>query len=51
MFCVDMGHFLIFFNSFFVFFMYTVFGIPDLEKRKKKEESSHWPATRIFVQK
>ena len=35
MFYVDMGH-LIFFYSFFVFFMCTVFGIPDIERRKKR---------------
>ena len=34
MFYVDMGHFL-FFDSFFVFFMFTMFGIPDIERRKK----------------
>ena len=32
---------------FFEFFMFTIFGIP--ERRKKKEESSQRPATRIFV--
>ena len=36
MFCVDMGYFLIFFNMFFVFFMFTIFGIPDIERRKEK---------------
>ena len=41
MFCIDMGHFLFF----------TIFGTPDIERRKKKEESSHRPATRIFVRK
>ena len=29
-----MGHFL-FFDSFFVFFMFTIFGIPDIERRKR----------------
>ena len=38
-----------FLTFFFVFFMFTIFGIPDMERRKKKEESSHRPATRIFV--
>ena len=33
MFYVDIGHF---FNSFSVFFMFTVFGIPDIESRKKR---------------
>ena len=33
MFCVDMGHFLIFFC---IFFMFTNFGIPDIERRKRK---------------
>ena len=49
MFYVDMGRFLLFLH-FFVFFMFTVFGIPDIERRKK-EESSYRPATRIFVRK
>ena len=40
---------LIFFLLFFA--MFTVFGIPDIERRKKKEKSSHRPATRIFVRK
>ena len=51
MFCVDIGHFFTFFNSFFLFFMFTIFAIPDIERRKKKEESSPRPATRIFVRK
>ena len=33
MFCVDMGHFL---NVFCIFFMSTNFGIPDIERRKRK---------------
>ena len=33
MFCVDMGHFL---NFFCIFFMFTNFGIPDIERRKRK---------------
>ena len=33
LFCVDMGHFLI---SFLYFFMFTNFGIPDIERRKRK---------------
>ena len=33
MFCVDMGHF---FNYFCIFFMFTNFGIPDIERRKRK---------------
>ena len=33
MFCVDMGHFL---NFFLYFFMFTNFGIPDIERRKRK---------------
>ena len=32
-------------------FMFTIFGIPNIERRKKKEESSHRPSTRIFVPK
>ena len=32
MFCVDMGLFL---TVFFVFFMFTIFGIPDIERRKR----------------
>ena len=51
MFCIDVCYFSNFFNSFFVFFMFTVFGIPDIERRKKKDESSRRPATRIFVRK
>ena len=48
MFCVDI---VLFFNSSFLYFlfMFTIFGIPDIERRKKKEESSLRPATRIFV--
>ena len=42
---------LYFFDSFFVFFMFTIFGIPDIERRKIKDESSDRPATRIFVRK
>ena len=41
--CIDI------FYLIFVFFMFTIFGIPDIERRKKKEESSHRPATRIPV--
>ena len=26
----------LFFDSFFVFFMFTVIGIPDIERRKKR---------------
>ena len=33
MFCVDMGHF---FNFSCIFFMFTNFGIPDIERRKRK---------------
>ena len=33
MFCVDMVHF---FNLFLYFFMFTNFGIPDIERRKRK---------------
>ena len=33
MFCVDMDHF--FLLTFFVFFMFTIFGIPDTERRKR----------------
>ena len=33
MFCVDMSHF---FLSFLYFFMFTNFGIPDIERRKGK---------------
>ena len=33
MFCVGMGHFLIFFC---ILFMFTDFGIPDIERRKRK---------------
>ena len=33
MFCVDMGHFLI---LFLYFFMFANFGIPDIERRKRK---------------
>ena len=40
-----------FLTVFFVFFMFTIYGIPVIEGRKKKEESSHRPATRIFVRK
>ena len=49
MFCVDMGHFFIFLTVFFEFYMFTIFVIPDIERRKKKEESFHRPVTRIFV--
>ena len=45
-----MGHFLIFLDSFFVFFMFTIFGIANIERIKNKEESSQRPATRIFVE-
>ena len=52
MFCVDRAIYLfIFLTVFFVFFMFTIFGIPIIESRKKKEESSPRPATRIFVRK
>ena len=33
MFCVDMGHFI---KKFCIFFMFTNFGIPDIERRKRK---------------
>ena len=49
MFCVGMGRFVISFDRFFEFFMFIIFGTPDIERRKKEEESSHRPATRIFV--
>ena len=32
--CLEMFHFLCF-DSFFVFFMFTIFGIPDIERRKR----------------
>ena len=32
-----MGHLFIFFC---IFFMFTIFGIPDIERRKKKEKGS-----------
>ena len=35
MFCVDMGHFVIFLKKNVVFFMFTIFGIPDIERRKR----------------
>ena len=35
MFCVDMGHF---FNFFVFFLMFTNFGIPDIERRKRKRK-------------
>ena len=34
MFCVDMG-LSFFFDNFVVFFMFTIFGIPDIERRKR----------------
>ena len=40
MFYVDMGH-LKKINSFFVFFMFTVFGIPNIERRKEKRNIKH----------
>ena len=33
MFCVDMGHF---FKKILDFFMFTNFGIPDIDRRKRK---------------
>ena len=47
LFCVDMGHFLIF---LYFFYVYKFWDFRYREK-KEKEESSHRPATRIFVRK
>ena len=46
--CDDMGHFLIFFVFFFYVYKYWA---SRYRKKKEKEESSHRPATGIFVRK
>ena len=48
LFCDDMGHFIIF--LYFVFYVYKYWD-SRYRKKKEKEESSHRPATRIFVRK
>ena len=48
MFCVDMGHFL---KKMLHFFYVHKFWDSRYRKKKEKEESSHRPATRIFVRK